>query len=265
MNWTLDDLIAFRAQHLPISTIIDNTEWTYYDIGNKNSNVTLVFIHGTTGSKEIYWLPMRALLKHYRIISFDLPAITGVDKLSEGIFQILSQNEVESIILIGTSFGGYLAQNFSFLHSDMVKKLVLSNTFITTHLYHQKFNKILKLEKLVPEFLLKKVMKRSLLKISHESTRNYLVTQLENNLDKNVLITRLKSFITTEGIKKAPIDKILIIETTNDPLVPIELQDDLKKAYTQANVITLKQEVDHFPYLTLPEQYHQILVEFINS
>ncbi len=265
MDWTIADLISFRDRFNPKEITINNTRWQYYDIGNKNSELTIVFLHGTTGSMEIFWLQMKALLNDYRILSLDIPLITGVEKIIIDIHEILTMHGIGDICLVGTSFGGYLAQKFSVKYGNMVKKLVLSNTFITTNLYHQKYKKILRIERLIPSFVIRRFMKRGLLTITHPSTRDYLVDQLQNNLSKKTLLARLKSFITEEVIVSASIDQVLIAETIKDPLVPHQLQENLKRAYPQAKVKTFQKEANHFPYLTTSDEYNNMLFDFLKS
>jgi len=267
MDWSMDDLHRFRTKNEPKLITLDHMVWQYYDIGNQESKITLVFLHGTTGSKEIFWLQLKALQDSYRILSFDLPAITGVDKLARGIFQILKINNIaNNIIVIGTSFGGFLAQEFCSTYEDMVIKLVLSNTFITTDLYYQKYKKVLLSEKLIPTFALKRFMKKGLLTITHDQTREYLLEQLETQLSKRTLMSRLKSFTTDKTlVSRSNSEQILIIETIDDPFVPKDLQDTLKKAYPCAIVKTFEKEANHFPYLTRSRDYNQSLSSFLGK
>lgn len=263
MDWTIDDLIAFRENYSPSNVLINNVSWYFYDIGDPKSDQTVVFLHGTTGSKEIFWLQMKALVKEFRIISFDLPPIIGASNLIQGIYKILIDNDVTNIFLVGTSFGGFLAQKFCSFYGSMVSKLVLSNTFITTRVYYQKYDKLLTIERFIPTFILKKAMKRNFLSIDHDSTCEYLIDQLQNHLNKKTLITRLKSFINEEILTPVSIDEVLIVETTNDPLVPKQLQDDLKQAYPNAQIKTFKEEANNFPYLTTSGEYTKLLSEFL--
>lgn len=265
MTWSMDDLKLFQQQQETKEIVLNNLMWKYFDIGNVESDFAIVFLHGTTGSKEIFWIQMQSLMSKYRVISLDLPPIIGVDKLSEGIYEILHRCGIRKIFLVGTSFGGYLAQYYSLKYKEMIQKLVLSNTFITTHLYNQKYRKLLMIEKLIPTFLIRRFMRKGLLSIEHEQTRDYLLIQLEQHLTKKILISRLKSFITKEVIRKAPIDQILIIETVEDPLVPKQLQDELREAYPKALVKKFGKEANHFPYLTMSDDYTQILIEFLKS
>ncbi|UCG01262.1 MAG: alpha/beta hydrolase [Candidatus Heimdallarchaeota archaeon] len=261
----MEELKSFREQNHTTETILDKINWKYYDIGNMGSDIAIVFLHGTIGNEEIFWIQMESLMSTYRIISFDLPPIIGVDALSQGIYEILSKFNVKRIVLIGTSFGGYLAQFFSFKYKEMVQKLVLSNTFKTTHLYNQKYKRLLMLEKLIPTFLIKRFMRKGLLSLEHERTRDYLLSQLKHQLTKKTLMARLKSFITDVELNNAPIDQVLIIETIKDPLVPEQLQDELKKAYPEASVKTFGKEANHFPYLTMGDDYTRTLIDFLEN
>jgi len=56
---------------------------------------------------------------------------------------------------------------------------------------------------------------------------------------------------------------VLIIEASNDPLVDLELRQQLKAAYPDAQVVTV--DNGHFPYLATPESYTQELVTFFNQ
>lgn len=265
MSWSIEDLRSFQQQHETNEVILNHVKWQYYDLGKLESDFAIVFLHGTTGSKDIFWIQMQSLMKTNRIVSFDLPPIIGLDKLSKGIYEILIRCGIKEIVLVGTSFGGYLAQFFSFNYAAIVQKLVLSNTFITTHLYNQKYKKLLMIEKFIPNFLIKRFMKKGLTSIEHDQTRDYLFVQLEQHLTKEILMARLKSFITNDIINKSPTNQILIIETIEDPLVPKQLQDELKKTYPQASVKKFRKKANHFPYLIMSDEYTQALIEFLKS
>ena len=244
---------------------IGSINLTFFDINESQSEKNILFLHGTTGSSEIFWLQLKALKKHFRVLSIDIPPIPDILEISENIHSLLSELKVNSLILVGTSYGGYLAQAFTSLYPTMVSTLVLSNTFITTEIFNQKYRLLLNYQRLIPTFILKSIMKKSLNTIDHEPTRTYLVNQLRSSLKKKTLIARLKGFINDYSMKKVPIDSVLIIETRNDPLIPITLQKDLCRVYSNAEVYTFDETANHFPYLTKSEEYTQVLLKFLHS
>ena len=57
---------------------------------------------------------------------------------------------------------------------------------------------------------------------------------------------------------------VLIIEANNDPLIEEKLRERLKTTYPSAQVKILN-HVGHFPYLNQPEEYTQILLDFLTD
>jgi pimeloyl-ACP methyl ester carboxylesterase len=57
---------------------------------------------------------------------------------------------------------------------------------------------------------------------------------------------------------------VLIIEADNDPIIEEKLREMLKTTYPSARIKTLH-SVGHFPYLNQPEEYTQILLDFIGE
>jgi pimeloyl-ACP methyl ester carboxylesterase len=112
------------------------------------------------GNNEIFWLQLKFFKSKYRVISFNLPPIKGAEHLVDGIYENLKLNGVKKMALIGTSFGGYLAQVFSTKYCEMVDGLILSNAFITMHLYYQKNKFFLWFEKIISLSFIKRMMKK---------------------------------------------------------------------------------------------------------
>ena len=265
MDWTLEELQQFRNQYPTFTATTEALNWSFLDINEVNKENAVVFLHGTTGSAEIFWLQLKDLKNHFRVLSVDIPPIDDIFIISRSLHKLFRERGISSIILLGTSFGGYLAQAFCYLFPDMVTGLVLANTFCTTDIFNQKYNKLIRIQRLIPTFILKGIMKRSLQTIDHKMTRNYLLDQLENHLEKKTLISRLKGFINDIKLEKVQIRNILILETKGDPLVPSILQEDLKNIYSNAKVHTFSKEANHFPYLTNSQQYNQVLYDFIRD
>ncbi|MCI8410675.1 MAG: alpha/beta hydrolase [Lachnospiraceae bacterium] len=90
----------------------------YIQLGNKNSSISLVFLHGSTMTKE-GMLPLAEMFPQFNCISFDLTAhgeskgqlpeeISDLSKAVETSISVLQDNKVigEKIILLGYSMGG---------------------------------------------------------------------------------------------------------------------------------------------------------------
>ena len=76
-----------------------------------------------------------------------------------------------------------------------------------------------------------------------------------------MVIDPFVSFPNEYEIKRIP---KLIIESDNDPLVELQLREDLKKLYPSALVKTFHNE-GHFPYINAAGEYNEALKEFFAS
>ncbi|MHA1228496.1 MAG: alpha/beta fold hydrolase, partial [Candidatus Hodarchaeales archaeon] len=264
-SWELKALEIFRKKFQLKHKILDGFDWEYYDLGSPESEITFVFFHGTTGCAEIFWQQLITLSEKTRVISFSIPAISGLENIILQINSILDRENAKKIILLGTSLGGYIAQLYTNKYPDQVVGLVLGNTFNKTDLYQKKYNKLLRFHWVIPGFVIKGILKKGLSTIEDKNSRKYLMKLVEETFTKRLLMTRVRNLLSKDSIKPCSLDKILIIETKEDPLVPKELQSDLRQKYRSAKVFTFPKEANHFPYLIQPEKYSSLLLDFLQE
>lgn len=101
-----------------MKVITNNEELKYVQMGNTSSSISLVFLHGSTMTKE-GMLPLAEMFPQFNCISFDLTAhgeskgqlpeeISDLSKAVETSISVLQDNKVigEKIILLGYSMGG---------------------------------------------------------------------------------------------------------------------------------------------------------------
>lgn len=104
------------------------------DQGSKDAPV-LLLLHGTSASLHTWQAWASALQDEYRVISLDLPGfgLTGpfpdddyrLARYSQFLAQFLDQLGVTQASLVGNSFGGQLAWQFTVDHPERVQALVL--------------------------------------------------------------------------------------------------------------------------------------------
>ncbi|MHA1973454.1 MAG: alpha/beta fold hydrolase [Candidatus Hodarchaeales archaeon] len=265
-SWELDGLEGFRKKYQLKHKTVNGNVWEYYDIGDRQDNkMTFVFLHGTTGCAEIFFNQLQVLHEIIRVISFTIPAILGMENVISQIKTILDEEGVKKIVLLGTSLGGYLAQLYTNTYPEQVVGLVLGNTFNKTDIYQKKYNKMLRFHWLIPGFVIKGILVKGLSSIEDENSREYLIRLVKETFTKKILITRVRNLLSKESIKPSVLDKVLIIETHQDPLVPEELQTDLRQKYPEAIVSTFSKEANHFPYLIQPQKYSTLLLDFLED
>lgn len=260
-------LQAFRANY-PTSTItVDGLDWEYLAVGKGPQ--TIVFLHGMTGSYDIWWQQIEALQGDYRIIAVTYPAANSLEKLKKGVLAILEREGVAKFNVVGTSLGGYFAQYLVAKHPDRIEKAVFANTFPPNDIIKQKNGTIGSLIPYLPEWLVMNVLRGSFESSIYPASGNDEMTLAFLN---EISYGRMRK-AQVAGRYACVVEKfeppvnttvpILIIEAGNDPLVEAALREQLRTTYPDAKVVTV--DNGHFPYIATPDFYTQQLKVFLEK
>ncbi|CAM1341895.1 alpha/beta fold hydrolase [Tenacibaculum amylolyticum] len=250
---------------------IEGIDWEYLSIGNGKRY--LLFLHGMGGAYDIWWQQIEHLKKDFNIISITLPEIHSLTEVTNGIVTILNKEKIDTVTVIGSSMGGYIAQYFMSTYPNKIYKVVLGNTFPPNDIFKTKNAKLRKLVPFFPEWLVMSKFKENVTTTVIPASENsklveaYLIEQYSGLMSKNQFIGRFDIVLEYFDVQRNTIDKtipILIIESENDPLVPVTLREKLKSTYPEATVFSFKDK-GHFPYLNRPKEYNSILYNFLNS
>ena len=159
-------LVDYRKNH-PINTIIfRNKEIEYISCGTGVK--TVLTFHGALGNAEGNFQAIRFFEKNYRVIAPSITNFESLDEFSEAVNEILKKENVEKYILIGQSFGSFMAQPYFHRNYKNVEALILINSYPPKNEWLKDFKKAEKLLKFMPTFLLRKVMSKKLLKLANE-------------------------------------------------------------------------------------------------
>ena len=80
-------LQSFRAAYPPESLQVGGLDWQYITAGDGPK--TIVFLHGMTGSYDIWWQQILALKDEYRVVSMTYPAAGTLAQMDAGLSAIL--------------------------------------------------------------------------------------------------------------------------------------------------------------------------------
>jgi maspardin len=263
-------LQSFRAAHPAQTLKINGVDWEYVAFGEGDE--TILFLHGMTGAYYIWWNQMEALQDEYRVISVTYPAVASLAEMSDGVFAILDVEGVGQTNIVGTSLGGYLTQYIVANHSTRVLRAVFSNTFPPNDLIAEKNKSIGMALPFLPEWLVIDVLRGSFAASVYPASGNDELTLAFLNeisygrMRKAQVVGRFYGVVekfTVPDLEALNIP-VLIIEADNDPLVELTLREQLKEIYPSAEVHTFS-NVGHFPYLNRPEEYTELLSEFLGK
>ncbi len=107
---------------------------------------TLFFLHGLTGDHNLFEKQIEHFINDYNIIVWDAPMHGksrpyrdfSYPKAIEDMKQILDDNHIEKVILIGQSLGGYFSQSFIRRYPERVKGFVSIDSTPYGEIYYSK-------------------------------------------------------------------------------------------------------------------------------
>ncbi|MFT5114014.1 MAG: 3-oxoadipate enol-lactonase [Parasphingorhabdus sp.] len=110
--------------------------FSFAETGSRNSELSLVFLHGIGGGRSVFEPQLEYFASKYRCLAWDMPGYGGSPALEETCFAALSaalddfldQQVVENPVLIGHSIGGMVAQEWVARYSTVLSGLVLYAT-----------------------------------------------------------------------------------------------------------------------------------------
>jgi maspardin len=266
----IQSLVSFRETYPSKGIDVDGFKWDYLTMGRGKE--IILFLHGMTGSYDIWWQQMEALKDDFRIISVTYPPLNSLEKMRKGIWAVMDQEKVDQFNLVGTSLGGYFAQYLVARDPDHIRSAVFSNTFPPNKIIAQK-NKIMGLAlRFLPEWLVinffRGSFKNSIYPTSgnDEFTLAFLNELSSIHMRKSHMLGRFHCVIEpfmTPDVQSLDIP-VMIIESDNDPLIESTLREALRKTYSKASVYTFY-HAGHFPYLNLAKEYTDALRTFFKN
>lgn len=273
---------SFQSSYHLKSMSLQGTTWQYYTSGTGKQ--TIVLLPGILGTSEILFPYFTYFKSHYQVIMPIYPNLYTVKELLHGLHILLQKEKSENIILIGSGFGGAIAQCYMRKHPKLVAHLVLlhSNT-INTHIPESAFHnrilylaKIIKFTDIMPLFYIRSSYKNNFKKISKSLSKDNLfwkdyLTKLTTTFTKpnmNASFGRLFDFtsnyqLSNDDYKNWTGTTLIIEDTCQDSYMSIE-KDSLHLVYPKATIHT-EPGLASINSLDKYETYIQVIEKFLVS
>ena len=120
---------AFERDYPYRETSCGGRRWRYRVGGAPGGTPVLVLTGATTVPDPLFVL-IADLGQRSPVIAPAYPPATRIDELVDGVVGVLDAEQVPRVRLVGSSFGGYLAQCLVRAHPERVGQLVLAQTGI---------------------------------------------------------------------------------------------------------------------------------------
>lgn len=255
-------LEIFRNRHPAERVVIRGRRWEFVDSGG--SGPALLMLPGTVGSAHIFWNQMAALGETLRIISVSYPLTTSVEGHVGDLARLLDRLGLERCSVLGTSFGGFVAQAFAQAHPQRTETLLIANSLADVALIGEALPPVPMLA-VLPAAMLRARMVRQIGdwpapdEIGGE-VKLLLIDELVEHLASRAPKTRLLALLRAGAIPKPAIadEHIVIIDAEDDPLIPRAAREDVRRRYPRAHHHGFETG-GHFPYLARADDYTAIL------
>jgi len=260
---------------------VQNLDIAYTET-NSNKQNTLLFVHGNSGSKNVYHHQLACdLFKDYRVIAIDLPGhgqssrcededcytITWYSKMVKSFINTLN---LTSVVLVGHSLGGHVVVGAS--DKSYTKGLVifhtppLNRTYDAAYGFNQSPHFACYLngevspdnvDLLLDATLYNKNAYEPFLLNDFMNTHPSCRTKLGTSAQANVQLSEI------DKLKKATFP-IAIFTTDHDPIVNVNYIKELNFRLRSGDLVCIN-EAGHYPQLENPEAFNRELLNFLED
>ena len=255
---------AFRKKFRPRRVRAGGLWWSAIETKGRPGGPALVMLPGTLGTAELWWNQIAALAGNVRILAVTYPRIGKIERLADGVAALMTRLGIARASLVGSSLGGYLAQFVAARHPDRVETLFVGNSLTDPMQVNPARKSPAELRKAPPAALRAIVLGSVETWSEPEPVFAEIKRILRHSGTKLISGPKLKARVlavaTGSAVPKlaVPDERIVIVDCADDPLIPESTRQLMRRVYPGAKTYTLPVG-GHYPYVTRPERYTEIL------
>jgi len=247
----------------------------YYEVYGKGDPI--IFIHGL-GSSTLDWenqIPFFA--QKYKVIVLDLRghgntgSVNGeysINLFAADVAQLITLLDVSSVHIVGISMGGMVGFQLVIDFPNLIKSLVVINSFVEIDLSISKNRRQLKLRKLIPRLLGMKIMGKIIgKKLFPDERQAHLRQMIAERWKENSVEDYLK---TVKAIEKwsgknrlSEINCPVLVVASEFDYTSIEEKAIYTKAMSFAEMVIIENS-RHGVVFDQPDKLNQVIFDFLN-
>lgn len=246
----------------------------------------LVLIPGFASGAWIWFEQIEELSRYSQVIIFDPRGVShskfeenetplvSIQLIAEDICQILDELGIEKADVLGTSFGGFVAQEFALNHPNRLNKLILVCTSFGGQNHVPPSMEVLmsfaSTESLNSSERIRKYIQPAFTddfwQNNQEMVEKVCRLREENIVPEAVYFQQLQSAMTFN--KENEVSKIqaetLVITGINDRVVPMQNSVNLSSRIPNSKLEIIKNG-SHLFFIEQAKEFNEIVINFVNS
>ncbi|WP_187972763.1 alpha/beta fold hydrolase [Aquibium microcysteis] len=256
---------AFAARHPEQRAILGGRDWGYLDVGK---GPVLVLIPGTLGRGDIFWNQIEALSGRLRIVAVSYPDSGGVVDWAQDLLALFGRLGIGRATVLGSSLGGYLAQQIAGIAPERVEALVAANTLHSAEGIKDRPPYSLDLMAApIGDLRAGFGAGMEIWRKAHPDQSDLvdlLLQEAGGRILEPELRARLDALKTAQELPPMglPGDRIFTVEADDDPLIPPQMRAAVRARLRPA-VAYRYLHGGHFPYIARPALYTAMLEQIM--
>jgi maspardin len=251
------DLQAFRQRYREQTIVAGGAAWPYVE--TTGAGPALILLPGAQGTGEMFFKQLAALGGRLRMLALWYPAEPDAAKLADGLASFMDAKGLTRASVLGSSFGGYVAQVFALRHPQRVETLFLANTFADPTPAQAKGRKPDELAALPAEQVKSEVLARGLAS-PHAELKAVLQDQVGVRQPAENLKARIMGVAIAKPLPPLPVpdQRIVLIECADDPVIGEPMRSALRARHPGAESHALPMG-GHYPGVLNGDAYTAII------
>lgn len=271
------EILNFRETHQFKTREIAGNTWEYID--TEEGNINLVMVPGGMRRPHIGWRMLQAFEKRYRVIAPSYPTTGSMNVLRDGIISLLDEIGIHRFAIIGSSYGGVVAQCVLHAVPDRITHAILANTGTISENPDiiKRLERGLRIIRMLPNRVVTWGGLRSFKKLLdgiHTEQRDLYDALLVEHFARKWL-TKKEFVCHYQGLldfhsnfRFSPEDsltystKVLLIDSSHDPGVLDGASAALREMYPNATTHTFL-EGGHMPSISKADEFKKVIDDFL--
>ncbi|NHN27330.1 alpha/beta hydrolase [Flavobacterium jejuense] len=254
-------------------TTYKNSKIHYTDYGKGK---TVVLLHGFLENSKMWNALVPELMQKNRVICIDLLGhgqteclsyIHTMEDMADVVHHVVQELDLEEVILVGHSMGGYVALAFVELFPELVKGMVLLNSTAKEDSAERKANRDRAIFAVKQNC--KNAISMSIANLFSEENRTKLVNEIEWAKNE-ALQTPLQGIVAAQEGMKIRKDRELLLHTTSFPKTlilgkndPVLNYEENKAQVKNTNVKLVTFNDGHMSHFENKEELQKVLLDFM--